>query len=372
MIHKNNEKRMDWTARIKQGLEFPGKFLANGGHAQQAIPAQHRILNAGVMGLGWFTLNKLRHYVFGFEQKSEGEFVEVKREDVPAPLRFLHKTIDWDPHSEEPEQQWKKVAYQLFPAVGAGLGAVGGSMMAFELNGRAQTYKNHTQAKSLNIMDADSAAQYSQALPLRVLTAFFGTFSSASGLTFLYGLLLNSSFAAANGARIFTGSLAKGNMGPAKALEAQLGSIASYVKEAAKSGGEVSDAWGKQFVDRVLEPLFGHELQTAEAQERARATIQKIVKDSYHKFQTNGESVEKIAKAVTDDLTKKLGKDHIGEVLLKEFQLDPAHATLGNANPVWRAPVKTAQDALGVKNSVSGFQEKLRKHAAMQPAGTSL
>jgi hypothetical protein len=303
------------------------------------------------------------------KQKSEGEYIEVKREDVPPPLRFLHKTIDWDPHSEEAEHQWKKLAYQFFPGVGAGIGAVAGSMLAFELNGRANTYKNMTQAKTLNLMDADTAAQYSQAMPLRALTAAFGTFSSASGLTFLYGLFLNSSFAAANGAKIFTGALSKGALGPARALESQLGSIGAYVKEAAKAGGEINESWAKQFVERVLEPLFGHELHTAEAQAKARETLQKIVRQSYEKFGENGRPAEEIAKAVTDDLKVRLGKDKIGEVLLKEFGLDPLNATLGNANPMLN-PINTMQDALGLKNSPAAFKEKMRRHYA--PAEASL
>jgi len=361
---------MGWKDKIKQGLEYPGRFLENGGHAQQTIPSQHRLLNAGVMFIGWWGLDKVRKAVFGMEQKSEGEYVEVKREDIPAPLRFLYKTIDWNPHSESPEDQWKKLTYQLFPAVGAGVGAVIGSEMAFQFNNRAHAYAKNSKASTLNIMDADASAQYSFAMPLRALSAFFGTFSAASGLTFLYGMFLNNAFLAANGARMFTGSLRKGNAGPAKALEAQLGTLSEYVKAAAKSGGEVSDAWAGQFVERVLEPLFGHELQTPAAQEKARAALQHIVEESYHKFLQNGKPAAEIAKAVSEDLTKQLSKDRIGEVLKKKFGLDPANAMLGNANKAHRTLIKPLQDAFGIEPSVSGFEAKMRHRAAATPSPT--
>ena len=371
---------MNWETKIGDGVkqtgEYAGKFLANGGHAQQDIPAQHRLLNAGVMFGGWWAGDKLRDIMFGVDQISEGEYVPIKREDVPAPLRFLHKTIDWDPHSEAPEDQWKKVVHQLMPAVGAGVGAVAGSMYAFERNGRAQEFAKNKAAGKLNLMDADMGAHYSQAAPLRVLTAGFGTFSSASGLTFLYGLFLNMSFAAANGARIFSGALSKGNLGPAKALEGQLGSIGSYVKAAVHSRGEVNNAWAKQFVERVLEPLFGHELKSPEAQEKARETLQGIVKESYHKFQSSGKPASEIAEAVTKDLQEKLGKDNIGVTLKRDFGLDPINAILGNANAAIRWPVKAMQDlaeSLGVggKSNVGAFERKLKAHQTNSTVGLS-
>ena len=362
---------MTWETKIGEGAkgagEYAGKFLANGGHAQQAIPAQHRLLNAGIMALGWMTGDQLRDIVFGYDQVTEGEYKPIRREDVPAPLRFLHKAIDWDPYSEAPADQWKKVAHQLMPAVGAGIGAVAGSMFAFEMNGRAQEFAKHNNAKALNIMDAEMASHYSQAAPLRVLTAGFGTFSSASGLTFLYGLFLNMSFAAANGARIFSGALSKGNLGPAKALESQLGTVGSYVKAALHSKGEINGAWAKQFVEKVLEPLFGHKLDTPELQAKARETLQHIVDDAFHKHQKSGKPAADVIKAVTEDLQKSLGKDRIGITLKRDFGLDPVEATLGNTNPAIRWPVQMMQDVaewlgFGKKSNMGAFQNKLRTH----------
>lgn len=318
--------------------ELPGKFLANGGHAQQEIPSQHRLLNAGGMFAGWWALDQLRHTMFGVKMKAEGEYVEVKREDVPAPLRFLHKAIDWDPHSETPENQWKKLAYQLLPGVGAGVGAVIGSMYAFERNGRAQTFKaNELKGISkLNMLDLDFQAQYAQSKSLRVLSGFFGTFSAASGLTFLYGFFLNPAFASANGAKVFAGSLAKGNAAPHKAVASELGMVGSYIQDALKTG-KVREDWAKQFELRVLEPLFGHELQSPEAQQKAVKTLQTIVEESFQKYKANGKPAKDIAKAVTDDLTKKLGKEGIDKTLRTRFGLDPKNAKVGNANPIIHA-----------------------------------
>lgn len=371
---------MSWETKIGESTkkvgEYAGKFLANGGHAQQDIPAQHRLLNAGVMFLGWWAGDKLRDVLFGTNQISEGEFVDIKREDVPAPLRFLHKAIDWDPYSEAPSEQWKKLAHQLLPAVGAGVGAVAGSMMAFERNGRANTFATHKKAGSLALMDAEMAAQYAQSTPLRVLAAAFGTFSAASGLTFLYGLFLNTAFASANGARVFTGSLAKGNMGPAKALDAQLGSIGVYVKEAAAHGGAMDDKWAKAFVEKVLEPLFGHELQTPEAQERAVKTLQGMVERAYQKAAASGHDPKAIAKQVSDELAGLLSKNHIDQTLLTEFHLDPKKAVLGNATPIIRWPVEALEKVssmLGIKSKTSmhSFQERLNHTFQQQPLGVN-
>ncbi|MBY0408463.1 MAG: hypothetical protein K2Q01_12295, partial [Rickettsiales bacterium] len=295
--------------------EFLGKFMANGGHAQQDIPAQHRLLNAGGMFLGWSALDQMRHIMFGLKMKSEGEYEEVKREDVPAPLRFLHKTIDWDPHSETPEHQWKKLVYQFMPGVGAGVGAVAGSMMAFQRNGREQQFKtaNLKGVNKLNMMDMDFVSQFSQSTPLRVMAGFFGTFSAASGLTFLYGLFLNNAFASANGAKIFTG-LSKGNMAPHKALDAQLDMVGSYVQQGLKTG-KIDHQWAQEFSDRVLRPLFGHELHTPEQQEKAVKTLQTMVEKSYQRYKNTGASAKDIAAAVTTDLKKKLDKGHIEKTL---------------------------------------------------------
>ncbi len=326
---------MNLKTRIGKILEWPAKFLANGAHAQQDIPSQHRLLNAAGMFAGWWMMDQLRHAAFGVRQKTEGEYVDVPIEEVPFPLRFLHKSIEWDPHSDSADNQWKKLAYQMLPGIGAGIGAVGGSMYAFERNGRAQANKAfHLKGiQKLNLLDLDYVAQYSQSTPLRVLSGFFGTFSSASGLTYLYGIALTTAFASANGGKIFAGALSKGNFSPHRAVGAQLDMVGSYIQDAMKTG-KLKDEWAEQFTERVLQPLFGHELKTPEAQAQAVKTLQGIVEKSYEQYKASGKSAKEIAEAVTKDLTEKLSKDGLDKTLIKEFGLDPKHARVGNANPL--------------------------------------
>jgi len=334
-------------------LEVPGKFLANGGHAQQDIPSQHRLLNAGVMFVGWYVMDQLRQTMFGVRMKSEGEYVEVKKEDVPLPLQFLHKSIDWDPHSETPDNQWKKLMYQCLPGLGAGVGGITGSIYAFQRNGREQTNKNLKLkgVEKLNMLDADYVAQFAQSQPLRLLAAFFGTFSAASGLTFLYGAFLNPAFASSNGAKIFAGSLAKGNAGPEKAVAAQFESLGSYVNEALKTG-KMSEGWANKFTDQVLEPLFGHELKTPEAHAQAVKSLQEIVDKSFQRFRLNGKPAKEIAAAVTKDLESKLGKAGLDKTVKAALGLDPKNARVGYANPIFHAMQDFLSD-IGLMNKYS-------------------
>jgi len=359
---------MVWQDKIKQALELPGKFLVNGGHAQQAIPSQHRLFNAAGMGAGWWVMDQMRHIVFGLKMKSEGEYEEVKREDVPEPLRFLHKTIDWDPLSDSPKDQWKKLVYELFPGMGAGAGAVLGSMYAFELNGRAQQFKaNELKGwDKLKLLDADFAAQYAMSKPLRILSGIFGTFSAASGLTFLYGLTLNPAFSSAAGTRVFRGSLSKGNLAPHRAAEAEIGMIGAYIDEAVKTG-KVSDVWAQKFFDRVLEPLFGHELKTPEDQAKAVGTLQSIVEESYQKYNQNGRPAKEITEAVTKDIKEKLGNSGIDETLKKRFGLDPKKANFGNANPM----IRKFYEAIGSPGMLKGGPEKQTSSSALPLLGAA-
>lgn len=325
----------NWNKTLTQAIEWPARFLENGGHAQQEIPSQHRLLNAGGMFLSWWGMDQIRNIIFGVRMKSEGEYIEVKREDVPAALRFLHKTIEWDPHSETSENQWKKLVYQFFPGVGAGVGAVMGSVYAFNRNGREQRYKTVKNQNSLGVLDADFAAQTAQAMPLRVLSGLFGTFSAASGLTFLYGFFLNPAFATANGTKVFTHSLARGNAAPDKAVGIEISKIEGYVEEALKTG-KINEEWAKTFSLRVLQPMFGHELNTPEAQTKAVKTLQGIVDQSYQRFRSSGKSTKDIAKAIEKDLTAQLGHSGLDKTLKQKFGIDPQNAVLGNANPVLR------------------------------------
>jgi len=336
------KRAMAETSKLSQAIEWPAKFLANGAHAQQDIPSQHRLLNAMVMFGGWWGMDQIRQIVFGVKMQREGEYVEIKREDVPGPLQFLHKAIEWNPHSDSPDNQWKKLAYQMMPGVGAGVGAILGSTYAYNRSGRAQGNKERELKglEKLNMLDMDYVAQYGQSKSLRGLSAFFGTFSAASGLTYLYGLALTTAFASANGGKIFAGSLARGKFAPHRAVDEELSMVSSYVKEAMHSNGKISETWAKDFETRVLQPLFGHELNTPELQAQAVKSLHGVVEESYKRFTTNGKAngtpAEDIVKAITEDLKAKLGAGGLEKTVKDLLHLDPKNAKPGNANAaIW-------------------------------------
>jgi hypothetical protein len=361
---------------IKKAGDWAGRFLSNGGHAQQDIPAQHRLFAAGGMFVGWVALDKLRDIMFGLNQVSEGEYHEIKREDVPAPLRFLHKTIDWNPHSDAPEDQWKKLAHQMLPAIGAGMGTVAGSMRIFEKNGRGPAYREVKNAKyGIGIMPAEDAAQHAQATPLRILTAATGGFSAASMMPFIYGAFLNLSFASANGARIFTGDLAMGNAGPAKSLATQLDSLPNTIKSAVDNKGILSDKWAEGLVNKVLKPMFNNDLKSPEKQEKVKKIIHNTLKRTFEKYQAQGLTRDELAEAVTADMKAIFGhqKDGSGiDAALKGMGLNKENATLGNAIPLVRGFNEfLAKMGIGKKTNSQSFVDKIQKAPDLSPLQSS-
>lgn len=360
---------MQWQEDIKRGavnhIEKAAKFLQSGAHAQQAIPAQHRLLAAACMFVGWFALDKMRDIIFGVNQLTEGEYEEIKREDVPAPLRFLHKTVDWNPHSDAPDDQWKKVAYQLFPAIGAGVGTVAGSMYAIERVGRTQNFMDTLKKKPYALLDADWLAQNVQAKPLRVLTAITGAFSAASMAPLIYGAMLNLSFATATGGRIFTGNLKYGNANPDRNMKTLLGNLSEYVKDAINKDGKISNKWAEGVVDRVLRPLFKKDLQDPKKQAEVRESIHNILKGTFEKYSKlkpeefaenpvlqklmEAKKIENVSKltdkdirglvvdAVSADIKEVFGNNSNGfDKTLAKLGLDINDAKVGNAIPFAR------------------------------------
>lgn len=333
---------MQWQDRMDIGnikktaagfIEPAAKFIQNGAHAQQVIPAQHRLGAAGGMFLGWFALDKMRDIIFGVNQLTEGEYEEVKREDVPLPLRFLHKTVDWNPHSDAPADQWKKVAYQLLPAIGAGVGTVGGSMYAIERTGRTQNFMDVVKKKPYTLLDADWLSQNVQAKPLRVLTAITGAFSAASMAPLIYGAFLNLSFATATGGRIFTGSFAPGNANPERAVKTLLGNLPEYVKD-----GKINDKWAQNIVDKGLMPFFKKDLTDPKKQEEVRTAINSMLKNSFEKYNNMNPAelaaipgVKKILEAKKINDISKLTDKETKSLVMEAFVSD-IKAAFGNSS----------------------------------------
>jgi len=321
----------------KGALAKAGEFLTNGAHAQQTLPSQHRLRAAGGMFLGWIAMDKLRDYMFGVQQKSEGEYVEIPLEEVPPPLKFLYKTIDWNPHSDDPKEQYKKILYQCMPMVGAGLGTLAGSMSAFGpkgplsgqlgANGREGDFNKFTKSKTLSLLEGDMSAQYAQAKTFRVMTALFGGFSAASMVNIIYGVMLNSAFVLANGARVFGfgGGLEMGNMGPTKAADALVNGVSHYVKAFERGDKEAITKFASTFEKRVLEPLFS--IKDPKKQEEVRNLIKNLVEKSYesHKNLKAGE----LEAAVAADMKKTLGT--LDRATVEKLGLHLEDATLGEA-----------------------------------------
>lgn len=359
----------------KGALAKAGEFLANGAHAQQTLPSQHRLRSAGGMFIGWVAMDKMRDYIFGVTQKSEGEYVDVPISEIPSPLRFLYKTIDWNPHSDEPKEQYKKILYQFMPMLGASLGTIAGSMSAFGpigplsgqlgANGREGDFNNFTKSKTLGLLEGDMAAQYSQAKTFRVLTALFGGFSAASMLNIVYGVMLNSSFVLGNGARVFGfgGGLEMGNMGPTKAADALVSGVSHYVKAFEKGDKDALTKFASTFEKRVLEPLFS--IKDPKKQEEVRILIENLVEKSYESHKSlKGAELE---TAVAADMKKTLGT--LDRATVEKLGLHLEDATLGEA--FWPgARVKEFLEKIGLiskEKTTESYMKRVLSHPQNVP-----
>lgn len=357
---------MSWTQTLNETGLKAGKYLTKTFHAMQDIPAQHRLLNACVMGLGWLGGDYLRQIIFA--QKHDG--TEVKREDVPAPLQFMHGLVELNQCGDDPANRWKETVFELFPAVGAGLGAYYGSQLAFERNGREQAYESLKNKKTLGIMEADNAAAYAASKPLRVLSGLFGIFSAASGLTAVYGLFLNGAFVTAANRTIFPGQ-AKSAYGPAVAVKEHVSDLEKYVLHAAKHDGKIPKEWAEKFARNVITPLFPNQ-----SEPEIRKMLQEMVQQSFAKAKAANVSPEAIEKAVVDDIRKIFEDKQIPKTLVqlgipaKEIR----NAKLGNAVPIFSKPIQEIENLFSkVTGKKSRFQHiKERYQAGLDQAGVSL
>lgn len=365
----------------KKALGFAGDFLENGAHAQQPIPSQHRLKAAGGMFVGWWGMDKLRDIMFGYTQKSEGEYIEVKLEDVPAPLRWLHKTIEWNPYSDSPENLHKKALYQSMPLVGAAAGTLMGSIIAFIPNGLGAKFAAATKAESLTLLEADTAFQYKQSGIFSWLTAAFGGFSAASGLTPVYGGALNARFAAANGARVWLpewlggGGLKMGSSNPAKAMNALLEGVPTYIKATENGMENALEIWATK-VSYSFETLFAKDFKNPEVQAEARQKIQEFVEKSYKRHKAEGLDLAGLQEIVKADAKKHFSGNAFEQFATKELGLKLENVTLGNANPIFRAITNSWHsfiEKLGVKTQNEKFylQKVLGKEASSDSAYNS-
>lgn len=352
--------------KIVDAADYVGKFISTNGHAQQAIPAMHRLSAAGGMYLGWKGGDQMRDAVFANNQISEGEFVEKKKEEIPGPLRFMYHAIDWNPHSDAPSEQWKKILYQSMPAIGAALGTVAGSSAIFHFNGRAAKYAEFKKPNTtLSVMDAEYATGYAQGGIHVFGTSLLGGASATSGLVVPYGMELNTGFYTRNGNAVNLFNRSGGNLAPPKALEERLAKVPFYIQSAIKSGGKISKDWASIFVRNTLKHQFPKDLDTTAKEAKAIDTVHGFLQEIYdkHSKTLNG---EELIKKVRKEAETKFGiikptYDEKGQIvyhgydkLIKEdLSLKFEDLVLGNSSRFARAIKEGVSKVTGIGRSTT-------------------
>ncbi|MEK6745705.1 MAG: hypothetical protein AABY33_01555 [Pseudomonadota bacterium] len=306
---------MGWQSKIVDGVkatgEYVGSFISRNGHAQQTVPAQHRLSSIAGMYFGWVGGDKVRDALFAKNQTSEGEFVEVKREDVPLILRPIYHKIEWNPHSEESSEKWKKLLHQTIPAFTAAAGTMAGSALIFQLNGRSAAFKETMRkmknGEAVGFHEADTATQFGQSGIYTWLAAATAGAGASSAIPILFSLGISGRFAAANAAKINLTNSIGGNLNSERALGERMDKIVFYVKSAINSGGKISRDWSKIFVEQSLEPNFGKVLNVPGEKEKAIDIIHKTVQGIYDKQHKSGLRGEKLIGAVSKEIKNHLG-----------------------------------------------------------------
>lgn len=268
---------MDWTTRIAESTLRTAEKVAQGFHAipvpiskdtllkdvnpgiafLKNFPSLHRLLNVVGMVSGFAATQYMSNIFFGCKING-GVSEDIPKESVPAPLRFMHGIIKYNAFSDDPRDQWLKVVHQILPAMGGAYGAVKGSEVFFTtINGREKTYNSWKKQTNLSPVQAEAAVSFAQGKQWRKVAGLTALFSSASGLTALYGLSLNSAFMLCNGGKVgtskflrrITGNPSEFGVGPEKGT----GEILKGVEAALKDGS--TETLSKNLVEVGIEPL---------------------------------------------------------------------------------------------------------------------
>ena len=193
---------MAFSDKIIKGLEnVSGGFHAIPAHNEnplKTLPVMHRLFNIFGMVFGFSAAKYIADITFGCKVNG-GSYEKIAREDVPWILKPLHNSLEYNPFSDAPKDQWRKVAHQMMPAIGGAVGAVGGSGFFFNNNGVAQNMAA-LRAKGDNIDPAEKAAleSFDKGKRYRIGAGATAWLSAASGLTWLYGFFLNKAFLLCN------------------------------------------------------------------------------------------------------------------------------------------------------------------------------
>lgn len=197
---------------IKEKTLHGMEYLAKGFHAipphhedpTKTLPSMHRLLNVSGMVGGFASMQYIANIAFGCKITGGG-CKEIKREDVPKPLRFLHGVASYNIYADDPNDKWHEVVQQMLPAAAGAYGAIKGSELFFKRNGREKYYKELKGKSRLTPQEADTLAQYEQGLIFRYASGLTGTLSAAGG-SFAFGETLNPAFLFDNNGKAFAGA----------------------------------------------------------------------------------------------------------------------------------------------------------------------
>lgn len=343
---------MDWTTRIGESALKTAEKVAQGFHAipnppkpdpakpvnhgtefLRKLPSMHRLCNVLGMVTAYATTQYLANIIFACKINGS-KCEEIPEESVPAPLRFLHGIVKYNPFSDEPRDQWLKVVHQMLPAVGGAIGAVKGSDAFFtHLNGREHKYNDWKKSEHLTPVQAEAAISYAQGKRLSVLTALTAIWASASGLTPLYGVFLNSNFMTRSGGKIatskmlrtLTGNPSEFGLGPERGIPALLKNVENVL-----NGGSL-DEFARQLVESGVEPI--KKFKPGEKQ-----ALVKEIKDTFAFYEHAFDNPGKPTKQEIDALRTQLGAK-VNEMTmrteLKELTLDNPNGVIGAVANLW-------------------------------------
>lgn len=148
------------------------------------LPSMHRMRQMTGMTSGWLMGNYLGN-IMAAQDLSHNP---IPKEEVPAPLRWLHGSLEYNAFSDEPADREKKIVHQLLGGTMGGLGAIAGSNSFFKANKTIDKIngileKAEKENGGISILEAEAAASAEQAKFWRPFAAVLGSFSAASGMS---------------------------------------------------------------------------------------------------------------------------------------------------------------------------------------------
>lgn len=348
------------------------EFVAKGFHAipkhnkdnpLKNFPSAHRLLNVVGMVTGFASAQYLSNIIFGCKINGSN-CEEIPKEKVPAPLRFLHGIVEYNPFSDAPRDEWLKVLHQMIPAVAGAVGAVKGSEVFFKFhNGREKDFVRNLAKTSLSPLEENSVTSFAQGKIWRNLAGATAWFSSASGLTVLYGLALNNAFLLCNDAktmagaaeitgakflRKFSNTTSELPHGPEKALQDMLRSTEKALRDSTNPaiGEKAGEEYAKRLVGSVFEPM----IKDSTPQERDA-----LVQHFKMMFETG--AMECQASGLTpEEFTQKMKAETLKQLASTEVQ-HMGHGMVAGQNG-W---IGELADNLGARKMLRKLQEQAQK-----------